>query len=159
MVSSSVKSVTTKIICSLHNVNKADFDGFLSQLTKKLAEIIVIFRNVRIKKKPIFILILLSGTGFTKLVIRLLAFQSSLDPDLESTFENWVHWPLAGNFGERINSDDFDGNWNLIQKSNMIQKNEIIKVISNLNFDGFLKGTNEANETGLVPSNFVQLIK
>ena len=44
-------------------------------------------------------------------------------------------------------------------KSNMIQKNEIIKVISNLNFDGFLKGTNEANETGLVPSNFVQLIK
>ena len=55
--------------------------------------------------------------------------------------------------------DDFDGNRNLIQKSNMIQKNEIIKVISNLNFDGFLKGTNEANETGLVPSNFVQLIK
>ena len=41
----------------------------------------------------------------------------------------------------------------------MIQKNEIIKVISNLNFDGFLKGTNEANEIGLVPSNFVQLIK
>ena len=37
-----VKSVTSKIICSLHNVSKADFDGLMSQLTKKLAEIIVI---------------------------------------------------------------------------------------------------------------------